>query len=96
MGNINLGSDVWILDTAATIKAKGISVFVERMVWYPNATDNDLKVTDGCGNVIWEVRAVVPAPNKEGIGVLEAERYHWYDGFILEIIDGGTVNVHIA
>jgi len=90
------GADIWELDTAATIKATGNFVHVKRLVWFPNAADNDLKVTDAAGAIIWETRAVVPAPNKENVGIIEVERHRTYNGFILVTIDGGTLHVHTA
>jgi len=94
MANSGTGTNIWILDTAATIKAKGLMVGIKLLRFYPNATDNDLKVTDSLGNIIWEIRATVPSPNKESVGVLETEPYEIYNGFILETIDGGVLHVH--
>jgi hypothetical protein len=97
MGNTGLSSNVWVLDTAATIKATGNLVYLKKMVYYPNAVDNDLKVADGSGNILWELRAVVPSPNKEAVGALVNDSCEgWVDGFILVTIEGGALHVHIG
>ncbi len=86
----------WSLDTAETLLAAGTRIRVKKMIWYPNATDNDLVVHDGNANIKWEVRATAGAPNKESFGVetFEVEGGELFDGFILATIDAGLLYVY--
>ena len=96
MGNSTVGNP-WVLDTAATILAAGNPVVVEKMIWYPNAADDDLIVKDGNGNVKWVVRAAAGAPNKESYGAEVCAACPFdSDGFDLDTIDGGTLYVNIT
>ena len=87
----------WVLDTAESVLAAGIRIRVKKMAWHPNATDNDLIVHDGNGNIKWVVRATAGAPNNESYGI---ERFdggpegELFDGFDIDTMDAGTLYVY--
>jgi hypothetical protein len=90
----SVAGDPWILDTAATIETQGTILVVDKMIWYPNATNDDLIVHDGAANVKWVVRATAGAPNNESFGAEKFEGPEDFDGFIVATIDGGTLYVY--
>lgn len=101
MANTGLGTDVWVLDTAATIYAAGHPVYVKKIVFFPAVAADDLDITDGNGSPIMQVRAAAGGTtNKDSFSVIEAEYDKWYDGFILVTIDnaasGSEVHVHVG
>ena len=57
MANAGLGTDVLVLDTAATIYAAGKPVYIKKIKFFPSAADDDLDITDGNGSPIMQVRA---------------------------------------
>ena len=64
--------------------------------WHPNATDDDLEVTDADGNMLWKLRATFGAPNSESFGIeTSAEINRMVRGLNVVTIDGGTLYVHM-
>jgi hypothetical protein len=90
----SVAGDPWILDTAATIETQGTIIVVDQMIWYPNAANNDLSITDGADNVKWPVRATAGAPNNESFGAERFQGPEEFDGFKVATIDGGTLYVY--
>ena len=91
MSNVSVGNP-WILDTAETIRTTPVKV--TKMVCKPQASGNDITVTDGAGRTMWDVDALAAAPAGEveidfGEGI-------WFPGFIVSVIDGtSTLTVYI-
>ena len=96
MGNTTTQSP-WILDTASTttyILAAGNRIQVNKMIWYPNAANNDIIIKDGNGNEKWNVRATADSANKESYGAEHFTGPEEFDGFQLHTLDGGSVYVY--
>ena len=91
MANAGLGTDVLILDTAATIYAAGKPVYIKKIVFFPAVADDDLDVTDGNGTPIMQVRAAAGGTtNKNSYANIEANFEKWFDGLILVTIDNAA------
>ncbi len=82
----------WILDTAGTIRTGPVRV--TKMEWRPNATDDDLQVSDHTGRAKWVVKALAPAQG--GLELWESANGESFNGFQLTTIDGGTLYVWVA
>jgi hypothetical protein len=83
----------WILDTAGVITTSNI--WMEKMVYVPNAADNDLIVKDNGGNIVWSIRAIASAANNESTGMEHFDGPLLLNGFNLDTIDGGTLRVYM-
>jgi len=89
----------WKLDTAGVILTLGNKIKIQKIVYIPNAIDNDLILEDGNGEEIWRVRAIAAGANFESVAheTLDfAPDGKWFDGFEVATIDGGYVQVYIA
>jgi len=100
MGN-NYGRNVWHLDTASAtaILPAGEKIKLKKLVWYPNAADNDIDVQDGNGESILKERAQVPSgANRDNVGAIERDfgDGQWFDGFVLATMDAGLLDVYHA
>ena len=104
MSNNFDGHGIWHLDTAFSAGEllyypSGMKVKLLKMIWYPNAVDNDIDVQDANGESIMKCRAKVPSgANREEIGriIEEFGNGRWFDGFKLITIDGGILDVYLA
>ena len=98
MANV-YGQNNWKLDTAGVIYALGNKIKVQKIVWIPNAADNDLHLEDGNGEEIWRVRAIAAGAAYESVAheTLDfGDKGKWFDGFEVAVIDGGFVQVYFA
>lgn len=91
MANVYTGNP-WILDTAATIVAKGSTVKIVKMAFFAYAAGDDLSVTDSAGNPIWKVRAAAPGTNYEDYAActFEPPVPLTFNGFIVATLDNGS------
>lgn len=89
------GGKSWVLDTAGEVLATGNKIKIRKLVYWPNAADNDVLVQDAVGGRIWKARAKVPAGStNDAIAELTKDfGGAWFDGFDLETIDAGTLVV---
>ena len=95
MSNVTTGNP-WILDTAGVITTK--LLWVQKFVFVPNASDDDLIVKDNAGEVVWQIRAVAGSPNNESVGMEEfrpSESPMCVSGLNLDTIDGGSLRVYL-
>lgn len=92
MSNATTGNP-WILDTAGVITKN--NVWLEKMVYVPNAADNDLIVEDNAGLVVWQVRAIAASANNESVGMETFEGPMLMNGFELATIDAGSLRVYL-
>ena len=92
MANVATGNP-WILDTAATLSTNNI--LVDKMVFIPNAADNDLIVKDNAGKVIWQIRAITASNNYQSSGMETFDGPFLCNGFVLDTIDAGTLKVYL-
>ena len=98
MANVITGR-VWTLDTASiTDNIVDGPVYISRIDFYPDATDNDLVMQDGYGGVLFTVRAIATASSNESSGIET-----WINfapsipihGLRLHTLDAGRVEVTI-
>jgi outer membrane protein assembly factor BamB len=89
----NTTGNPWILDTAAVLSTN--LVYVDKMVYIPNAADNDLIVEDNAGKVIWQVRAIAASANYESVGMETFDGPILCNGFEVATIDGGSLKVYL-
>lgn len=92
MGNVTTGNP-WILDTAGVLSKN--NVWLEKMVYVPNAADNDLIVKDNAGLVVWQVRAIAGSSNNESVGMETFDGPMLMNGFNLDTIDAGSLRVYL-
>ena len=98
MANV-YGQHNWKLDTAGVILALGNKIKIQKIVYIPNAADNDLILEDGNGEEIWRIRAIAAGANFESVAQEELDFGpvgKWFDGFEVAVIDGGYVQVYFA
>lgn len=92
MSNVYTGNP-WILDTAAVITTN--PTMVEKMIYVPNAADNDLQVEDNAGKVVWRTRAIAASANYESVGQETFDGPIMMNGFELAVIDAGVLYVYL-
>ena len=85
-----LTGNTWRIDTA-TITREPITIV--GMVYKPAATSNDLTITDGNGDMLWDVDALAATPAGDQI-YDQAEKVR-KNGFIVTVIDGGVLWVEV-
>lgn len=75
-----------------TVETRRVILF--GIEWFPSNTGQDLKVSDGNGNLLYKVRSTGPAPNGESAYV-EWKSFSdiFVDGIKVDTIDGGTVYI---
>ena len=85
----NLTGNPWIIDTAATITTGLVTVTAAE--WQEPTAADDLTITDNAGNTIYDDNAVAG-----GTGIrLEVKIANTqFNGFIVSVIDGGTLYVY--
>jgi hypothetical protein len=91
------GQGIWHMDTAASVLSAGAKIKLKKLVWYPNAADNDLDVQDANGESIMKCRAQIPSgATRDDIGKIVEDfgDGQWFDGFNLVTIDGGVLDVY--
>ena len=88
----NLTGNPWVITDAATVTTGLVRVL--RMRWQEPTAADDLTITDGAGRTIFDDNAIAGGAGISlewdfgGKGVL-------FDGFIVSVIDGGTLYVYI-
>lgn len=90
MANITTGNP-WTCETAAAVTTKPL--FVNRMVWAPEADGDDILVVDNSGATLWSLKAIAADSNK-GI-TYERIFESSINGITITTIDSGTLYVHI-
>ena len=86
-------SNPWVLDAAGATSAWTYPVKILKMVWdQPTAAGDDLSVTDGSSNVIWNHKAIAG-----GAGIYYTSEFYGrsWDGFYLTTLDTGTLYVYL-
>jgi len=86
----NTTGNPWVLDTAATISINPVPI--NYMEWVPGDAGDDLTITDIGGNTIWDRDALTGG--NAGMEFFNPARAYKSNGFILSVIDGGTLYVY--
>ena len=75
-----------------TVETRRVRLF--GIEWFPSNTGQDLKVSDGYGNLLYKVRSTGPAPNGESAYV-EWKSFSdiFVDGIKVDTINGGTAYI---
>ncbi len=88
----DLTGKVKIVDTAATIYTTPVRFSL--MTWKaPSTAGHDLKVTNGRGDVVVEVKNAGTGAGAHSV-VPGTENGGYADGLIVETIDSGTLYIH--
>ena len=86
----NLTGNPWIIDTADTITTG--PVYVVSAEWQEPTAADDLTIVDNSGNTIYDDNAIAGGT---GIRLEVKLGGAVYNGFIVSVIDGGTLYVYI-
>ena len=97
MANDVTNERLWTLDTVAVIKAAGAAVFVRKLVYKPNAIDDDV-VIQQYNSAGTAKDAIVLKANHTDVNLVTLD---WVggrelNGFSLSTIDGGVLYAYLG
>jgi len=81
------------LDTAGTVFAKNIPYVIKKVSYQAAADDNDVLLSDGDGNIIWEGKA--GDVSVTGYNIQADLSYVGKNGLVLTTIDGGRLLLYV-
>ena len=98
MSNDVTSSVVWVLETAAVIKATGNRVVVRKIVYYPAAVDNAvvIKDYDGDGTARWAMFIKAGPTEASPCSLDWGHKGRVLNGFKLESITAGSLHVYLG
>lgn len=79
-----------------TTEDKTIQLLIHYLEYHAASNGDDLVVKDSHGNILWQIKALVAAPDNESEAIERSPKFdRWVQGINVETIDGGTLYIYL-